>query len=78
MTVDLYDGATLDLGEKTGYRFSAKFISKSGATENLYIEPFYEFWEIGKSNIEYLSGVGYIYEPKSITNNLGLNVGIQW
>ena len=78
MFVDLYDGVTLDLGAKFGYRLSTIIASKSGNTNNFYMEPFYEFWEIGKSNTKYLSGVGYIYEPKSITNNLGLNIGFQW
>lgn len=78
MFVNLYEGTTLDLGEKFGGRASIMFTSISSMRKNYFVEPFYEFWQIGKSDTEYNSGVGYIYEPRSTTNNLGINIGMQW
>ena len=78
MFVNLFEGTTLDLGEKLGGRASLIFTIPSGNRKNYYIEPFYDFWQIGKSDPEYNSGVGNIYEPRSTTNNMGVNIGAQW
>lgn len=78
MFVNLYEGTTLDLGERFGGRASLIFASQVNKGKNYYIEPFYEFWQIGKSDIEYNSGLGYILEPRSTTNNVGLNIGMHW
>jgi len=78
MYLDLYEGTTFDLGERFNGRISLIFASHASKGKNYYVEPFYEFWQIGKSDVENNSVLGPVYEPKSTTNNLGLNVGIQW
>ena len=78
MSVELYEGTTLDLGERVGGRVSitVDYLSPKGRT--FYVEPFYEYWQLGKSGIEFNSGLGNILEPRSTTKNLGLNIGMHW
>lgn len=78
MFVNLFEGTTLDLGEKFGGRASIVFTSASNRRKNYFIETFYELWQIGKSDTEFNSGLGYIYEPRSTTNNIGINIGLEW
>jgi len=78
MTLELFEGTTLDLGERFGGRFSLTVEYLSKKAKNFYIEPFYEYWQFGKSDIRFNSGLGNIYEPRSTTNNLGVNIGIHW
>jgi hypothetical protein len=78
MSVELYEGTTLNLGERFGGRASVTvdYISPNGRT--FYVEPFYEYWQFGKSDIEFNSGLGNILEPRSTTKNLGVNIGMHW
>jgi hypothetical protein len=78
MTVELFEGTTLDLGERFGGRASitVDYLSPNG--RNFYVEPFYEYWQFGKSDIANNSGLGPILEPRSTTNNLGINIGMLW
>ena len=78
MTVKLFEETTLDLGERFGGRFSITAEYLSNNAKNFYIEPFYEYWQFGKSDIRFNSGLGNIFEPRSTTNNLGVNIGIRW
>jgi hypothetical protein len=43
----------------------------------LAIEPYYEFWELGRSpNV--IAGSVTVYEPASKTRNMGLNLRLGW
>jgi hypothetical protein len=55
---------------------------KTGEKVDLLIEPFVRYWNIDKSNdsnVTY-SGVivGYGYEPKNNTTEIGVNFGIKF
>lgn len=78
MDVHIYEGTTLNLGERWGGRASLMIAGIFDKESNYYVEQFLELWQIGKSNPKYNSGAGYIYEPRSTTINLGVNLGVQW
>lgn len=48
----------------------------SRSTE-MTIEPYYEFWELGRSPSVTMSGIT-VYEPDSKTSNFGLNLRFDW
>lgn len=57
-----------------GYRVAIKFQNKS--EDGIFIiEPFFRFWDIGKSETEYI-GALYFYEPANETTEFG--VQLKW
>ena len=71
----------LDLGAKPGYRFAVSWQYAYSERMNILIEPYYETWDIGKSNSIYVTdgvNVYKVYEPDSETRNTGLNIGVRW
>lgn len=76
-----YDSATLKLGERPGLRIAAPWRYTIGKSSNLNINPFAEIYELGRSANTTLTSNGsptgqQIYEPRSLTRNYGLNIGI--
>lgn len=75
-----YDNATLLLGERLGIRLALPWRSELDETSHLLIEPYAEYFELGRSANAPLtsngSAVGSVYEPYSQTFNYGLTVGI--
>lgn len=61
----------LPLGERWGAKLALPWRSALGSSSSLLIEPYTEFFELGRSPT-----VGGIYEPNSQTFNYGLTVGI--
>ncbi|MEI6437968.1 MAG: hypothetical protein WCO69_04370 [Candidatus Omnitrophota bacterium] len=59
--------------QRTGYGVRASFKVAKDLTHRLsvFVEPFFRFWSIEKSDIK-LSG----YEPKNTTREVGLKVGV--
>ena len=73
------DDVNLRLGKKNIYRFSFpwRMIMKNSSV--WVIEPYYEFWEIGKSETKPVTIGGIptpfvVWEPRSETNNVGVNL----
>lgn len=80
-----YDNKTLDLGKKTNIRIALPWRFKSEKSSVWLIEPYFEQWDIGKSNTVNLTVNGSVVtgcpgstpcgvlEPRSETRNLGIN-----
>jgi len=71
----------LDLGARPGYRFAVSWQYVLSEKVNLLVEPYYETWDIGKSNsVFFTDGIDVykVYEPDSETRNTGLNIGVRW
>ena len=71
------DSNTLDLGEKWGLYVGVPIKFKAW-NRNLTIEPFYRYWDIGRSNIEPITSGGVptgsgVFEPESETRNFGIH-----
>lgn len=77
-----YDDATLDLGEETAFKASLALHRKLGRRASLWLMPWYERWDLGRSKVEdlYRNGVpvGTVMEPRSETRNYGVSLGIRW
>jgi hypothetical protein len=76
-----FGDVTNDQNSGYGVRGSVKIL-KTGEKVDLLIEPFVRYWNIDKSNdsnVTY-SGVivGYGYEPKNNTTEIGVNFGIKF
>jgi hypothetical protein len=76
----LFDDKTLDLGERFGGRLSATWARRASNRTVLKLEPFYEGWDLGRSDTERLTqggvAVGTVFEPRSETRNFGVNLGL--
>ena len=75
------DDVNLALGKENSYRFSLPWRVKTQKSSIWVIEPYYEFWEIGKSEIKPITAGGtptgfIVWEPRSETNNVGINLKI--
>ena len=72
------DGHKFRQNSGYGLRASAK-VEKNLQSVGIFVEPFYRYWNISKSDSKYGydGGVWYsIYEPKNNTQELGLRVGV--
>ncbi|MBI3546242.1 MAG: hypothetical protein HY081_06570 [Gammaproteobacteria bacterium] len=73
---------TLDLGARTGWRLALPWEYRLNQRAHFKIEPYMEGWELGRSPTQTLmsNGVpaGTVYEPRSVTRNLGINLGIRY
>lgn len=80
------DDKTVDLGKKTNFRFSMPWRVKVKDSYTWVVEPYFEQWDIGKSNTVNLTengvlvvlpecgGVCGVLEPRSETRNFGVNI----
>jgi hypothetical protein len=70
----------LHLESKTGLRAMLTWCLKlkgNGHNDHLVIEPFYEYWNMGRSpNVP--TSTGYMYEPDSKAHNIGVNLRLAW
>lgn len=77
-----YDDVSLDLGEETGFKASITLLRKMAGGTSLWLMPWYERWELGRSKDAdlYQNGVpvGAVWEPRSETHNYGVNFGVRW
>ena len=77
-----YDDVKLDLGEETGSRVILTLDHRVGDTMRVWISPWYEFWELGRSSTRDLTSNGMVtatvFEPRSETENFGVNIGVTW
>ena len=70
----------LHLGSNTGLRTMLSWDVKlkgDDRNDHLVIEPWYEYWNMGRSPIVFTSS-GPIYEPDSKTHNYGVNLRLAW
>lgn len=77
-----YDNTSVDLGNKVGARFAVPVEIKM-ARSSLFVTPFYEIIDIGKSNSVRITSGGIptaitIHEPRSETRNAGIEVTWLW
>ena len=73
------DDVNLALGKENGYRFSLPWRMQAQSSSVWVIEPYYESWEIGKSEIKPITVGGIptgfvVWEPRSETGNSGVNI----
>lgn len=85
ITIDFaagYDSKTLQLGTANGLRAAVAWERRLRDGVSLFVSPWYEYWKLGRSDTEplYRNGlpVGTVFEPRSTTRNLGVNVGVRW
>lgn len=72
---------TLDLGDNSGMRLRYTAIREFGSDWAFRVEPYYEYWEFGRSNKEavlttYDIPVGTVREPRSESQRIGVAVGV--
>ncbi|MEJ2142151.1 MAG: hypothetical protein P8Y24_07305 [Gammaproteobacteria bacterium] len=79
------DDKSVNLGKKTNFRISLPWRIKYKNLHTWIIEPYFEKWDIGKSNVVNLTengvlvvlpecgGVCGVLEPRSETRNIGVN-----
>lgn len=77
-----YDNITLDLGNKAGARFAMPVEIKMSKS-TLFVTPYYEIIDIGKSNsaVVTIGGVPInrvTHEPRSETRNIGIELTWLW
>ena len=77
-----YDDVRLRLGEETGGRALLTLDHRLGKEMSVWVSPFYEFWELGRSSTQDLARNGVatatVFEPRSETKNFGVNIGVTW
>lgn len=62
-----------------GYRFALQMATPINKSLNMLIEPFYEYWNIKKSEDQIVAtsnNVYRVYEPKNNTREFGVKIGI--
>ena len=79
---DRFDDTSLELQEKTGFRASLELYKRIDNSTTLWVTPWYEYWEFGRSaNMDlFMDGkvVGTVFEPRSETHNAGITFGVTW
>jgi hypothetical protein len=77
-----YDDVKLALGEESGSRIEITLDHQLSDTMRVWISPWYEFWELGRSSTRNLTSngivTGTVFEPRSETENFGVNIGVTW
>lgn len=76
-----YDNKKLDLGNRFGFYLAVPIKFKSSSSVDWIIEPYYEYIDIGRSNVGELTSNGtptgvFVVEPRSETRNIGVNIRI--
>ena len=77
-----YDNTQVNLGNKSGTRFAVPIQIKT-RTRSLIVSPYYEIIDIGRSNNVSVNSNGIptatvIYEPRSETRNVGIEITWLW
>jgi len=77
-----YDDTQVNLGNEFGVRFAIPIKIKI-RKHSLIVAPYYEIIDIGKSNTVRVTSGGaatttFIYEPRSETRNIGINITWVW
>jgi hypothetical protein len=77
-----YDNTQVNLGNKSGLRIAIPVKLKTGK-RSLTVSPYYEMIDIGRSNNVRVTSNGIpttsvIYEPRSETRNVGIEVSWLW
>jgi len=76
------DDVELDLGEETAFKVSIAVRRQMGRRASLWLMPWYERWDLGRSGYKdlYRNGdqFGTVNEPRSETHNYGITLGIRW
>ena len=75
------DPLQVNLGSKIGFKLEIPYTYHMNSNWSFVIKPWYEYWEIGKSNVvpQTVNGVpngSGVYEPASKTNQLGVDIGV--
>ena len=77
-----YDDHTLDLGAANGLRAAITFENRLDNDVVVFVSPWFEYWQLGRSATEILTQngmpAGPVFEPYSETRNLGINAGVRW
>ncbi|MEJ2593231.1 MAG: hypothetical protein P8178_17910 [Candidatus Thiodiazotropha sp.] len=77
-----FDDTRLDLGAKNGFRASLDLQRELGAGRTLWVKPWYEYWQLGRSSDATLTinGIptGTLFEPDSETRDWGIDIGLSW
>ena len=78
----VFDDVDLALKEKTGFRVSFGLIRALGDDIALHLSPWFEYWELGRSDDQSLSmngmPVGTVFEPRSETRDIGVDLNLRW
>ena len=77
-----YDNTQVNLGNKSGIRFAVPIQFKT-RTRSFIVSPYYEIIDIGRSNNVRVTSGGIptaieIYEPRSETRNVGIEITWLW
>jgi hypothetical protein len=76
------DDVDLDLGEETAFKVSVAVHRQMGSRTSLWLMPWYERWDLGRSRDKdlYRNGdrIGTVNEPRSETHNYGITLGVRW
>jgi hypothetical protein len=76
------DDVDLNLGQETAYKVSLEVRHQLGGRTSLWLMPWYERWDLGRSRTEdlYRNGdrIGTVHEPRSETRNYGVSLGVRW
>jgi hypothetical protein len=76
------DDVSLDLGEETAFKVSLAVHRQLGGGTSLWLSPWYERWDLGRSKVKdlYSNGdlIGAVNEPRSETHNYGISLGVRW
>lgn len=77
-----YDNTQVNLGNRSGWRIAIPVKIKTGR-QSLTVSPYYEMIDIGRSNNVRVTSNGIatasvIYEPRSETRNVGIEVSWLW
>ncbi|MEN8166122.1 MAG: hypothetical protein ABFR65_01430 [Pseudomonadota bacterium] len=77
-----FDDVSLALVEETGFRARLAIDWQLATAMTLWLAPWYEYWELGRSaDAELLRNgvsIGTVFEPRSETRNAGITVGVIW
>jgi len=76
------DDVSLDLGDETAFKLSIVVHRQLGNGAHLWLMPWYERWDLGRSKVAdlYRDGavIGTVREPRSETHNYGISLGVRW
>jgi hypothetical protein len=77
------DDVNLDLGEETAYKASFTLHRQLTGNASLWLMPWYERWDLGRSKTKDLYRDGAylgkeVHEPRSETHNYGVSLGVRW
>jgi hypothetical protein len=76
-----WDDTSLELGDESGYRLRYTASRELASGRLLRIEPYYAYWEFGRSNTRTITANGSatsltVTEPRSESRRIGVSVGL--